>query len=194
MPIRHFKCLDVKPASLKCLPSGIISLPFNLPYCHVIFITRLTKSTDFVYFICTKKKENYNHLDHIMQVVMIVAIHARRKETWWITFCKIIWQSTRGLGNNHYYRLRVDKYGWKFFIEADGRNAVVWHLASLQTVLDFTLQLCFYDKTRYNCEAILLELSLIISRYASSEIICIYGWLQYDLAVLWKCFWYCYIS
>ena len=41
-----------KPASLKCLPSGIISLSFNLPYCHVIFITRLTN----VYFICTKKK------------------------------------------------------------------------------------------------------------------------------------------
>lgn len=80
-----------------------------------------------------------------MQVLMIVAIHVRGKETWWITVCKIIWKSTRGLGNNQYYRLRVDKYKWNFFIEADGRNTVVWHLASHQTVLDFTLQVCFDD-------------------------------------------------
>ena len=61
MPIRNFKRLDVKPASLKCLPSGIVSLSCNLPYWHVILITRLTKSTDFVFFICTNGNSYFQH-------------------------------------------------------------------------------------------------------------------------------------
>ena len=113
---------------------------------------------------------------------MIIAIHVQRKETWWITFCKIILQSTKWPENNHYYRLRVDKYGWKIFIEADGRNAVVWHLASLQTVLDFTLQLCFDDTTKYNSESIILVLSIILCRYHISMYIYMDGY-----NTIWPC-------